>query len=118
MMQSVLPYLMRVICLILVIATGTSGIANADHGGSHGSHCITAVQDEELAPHDHTGGTTAASHHEAEGQNCVQHSCVAVVGSLNLMSHSQQLLAGNTVPHGDLLRASMDAGSLHRPPIA
>ncbi len=109
---------MRVVCLVLVIATGTSGIAYADQGGSHGSHCITAVQDEELAPHDHAAGTTDASLQEAEGQNCVQHSCVAVFGSLNFMSHSQQLLAGNTVPHGDLLRASLDAGSLHRPPIA
>ncbi len=109
---------MRVICLVLVIATGTSGIAYADHGGSHGSHCIAAVQDEALAPHDHAAGTTDASHHEAEGQSCMQHSCVAVVGSLNLLNHSQQLRAGNTIPHGDLLRASLDAGSLHRPPIA
>lgn len=117
MPQSVLPYLMRVICLLLVILTGATTVAYAEQGGSHGSHCSVAVQDELSAQHEHDPATDSA-HTESEAESCAQHSCVTAEGTIKLLSLSQNLLAGNSVPHDDLLRASIDAGSLHRPPIA
>lgn len=36
-----MPKLMRVLSLILVFATAASGIAFADHGGSHGTNCLS-----------------------------------------------------------------------------
>lgn len=71
-----MPKLMRVLCLILVFATGASGIAFADHGGSHGTHCVST--DEAAAAHQHSSGDPDTAHYGNGEQSCVQHSCVAV----------------------------------------
>lgn len=116
MMRSHIPNLLRVLYLFLVIATGTSGIAFADHGGSHGEHCITV--DEVSMPHQHLTADTDTEHPENAEEACVQHSCVAVFSSRmftgDLLSSA---VAQNT--HGyDSLIPFLRVVNLYRPPIA
>ncbi|MFM2005177.1 MAG: hypothetical protein RLZZ09_832 [Pseudomonadota bacterium] len=113
-----LIHLSRALCLLLVLATGMSGIAFANHDGSHGSHCIDSSQMEFAASHDTSLGVhNAGDEHKTTERSCVQHSCVAVVPSLSLEPHGQRLASEMPVLRGDLLRASLSAESLHRPPI-
>lgn len=111
-------YLSRAVCLMLVLATGMTGIAFANHGGSHGSHCIDSSQAEPSAPHSHSAGQhETAADPEAEERSCVQHSCVAVDASMSVNERVQHLAAAIYTLRGDLLRTSLSAESLHRPPI-
>lgn len=119
MIRRVLINLSRAICLILVFATGLSGIAFADHDGSHGSHCLASDQGEVSALHDHSADQQeAAADPEADERSCVQHSCVAIVTSLSIEAQVQHFASDMPTQRGDLLRASLSAESLHRPPIA
>lgn len=111
-------YLSRAVCLMLVLATGITGIAFANHDGSHGSHCIVASQAEPSAPHSHSASQhQTAADPEAEERSCVQHSCVAVDASMSISARVQHLAAAIPTLRGDLLRASLSAENLHRPPI-
>ena len=117
-MYNAFIYLSRAVCLILVLATGMTGVAFASHPGSHGSHCIDSSQEEPSAPHSHAAGQhEAAADPEAEERSCVQHSCVAVDASMSISARVQHLAAAIPTLRGDLLRASLSAESLHRPPI-
>ncbi len=119
MIRRALMNLSRAICLILVFATGMSGIALADHDGSHGSHCIASNQGEPSALHNHSAvQQEAAADPEADERSCVQHSCVAIVTSLSIEAQIQHVASDMPTLRGDLLRASLSAESLHRPPIA
>ena len=117
-MHSVLPFLLRVICLLLVIATGASGIAYADHGGAHGTHCIDLAQKAEPAPHQHAEGEGADFHHAAAGQDCVQHSCVAIFAAPSLLGRVQRLALPQNSRESVAMRPFLRAAPLHRPPIA
>lgn len=118
MMYQAFIYLSRAVCLLLVLATGLTGVAFANHGGSHGSHCVDSSQEKPPASHDHSAGQQqAAADPEAKERSCVQHSCVAVVASLSIEAHVQRLASDMPALRGDLLRASLSAESLHRPPI-
>ena len=115
---NVVPYLMRTICLMLVIATGTSGIAYADHVGGHGSHCIATTTAAEPVPHDHAPRENIQpSLHEVVEENCVKHNCVAVIGYLSLTGAVHRLVSCKANLGGDPLRAAWRAENLHRPPI-
>jgi hypothetical protein len=103
---------------MLVLATGLTGVAFANHDGSHGSHCIDSSQENPSAPHDHSAGQQqTTTDPESKERSCVQHSCVAVVASLSIEAHVQRLASDMLALRGDLLRASLSAESLHRPPI-
>lgn len=118
MMYQAFIYLSRAVCLMLVLATGMTGAAFANHYGSHGSHCIDSSHEMPSAPHDHSAGQQqTAADPEAKERSCVQHSCVAVVASLSIEAHVQRLASDMPTLRGDLLRASLSAESLHRPPI-
>lgn len=118
MTYSAIIYLSRAVCLMLVFATGMSGIAFASHDGSHGSHCIDASQGELSSPHSHSAAQLeTAADPETKERSCVQHSCVAVAASLSIEAHVQRLASDMLALRGDLLRASLSAESLHRPPI-
>lgn len=111
-------YLSRAMCLMLVLATGMASIAFANHDGSQGSHCIDSSQGEPSAPHGHSAGQhETAADPEAEERSCVQHSCVAVDASMSISARLQHLASAISTLRGDLLRASLSAESLHRPPI-
>lgn len=114
-------HLSRALCLILVLSTGFGGIAFADHGGSHGSHCIEPSEEEASASHSHWADhhqTSADAAGEGNEQSCVQHSCVVVFASMAFEARIQRLASDMLTIRGDLLRASLSAESLHRPPIA
>lgn len=112
-------YLSRAVCLMLVLATGMTGIAFANHDGSHGSHCVDSSQEKPPASHDHSAGQQqAAADPETKERSCVQHSCVAVVASLSIEAHVQRLVSDMPALRGHLFHASLSAESLHRPPIA
>ena len=111
-------YLSRAVCLMLVLATGIAGVAFANHDGSHGSHCIDSNQGNPSSLHDHSiGQLQVAADPETKERSCVQHSCVAVVAALSIEAHVQRLACDMPTLRGDLLRASLSAESLHRPPI-
>lgn len=119
MIRCAVTHLSRALCLMLVLVTGMSGVAFAGHGGSHGSHCIAASQEMPSAPHDHAAGQhQTAAEPDTKDRSCVQHSCVAVVAALSIEAHVQRLASEVPALRGDLLRASLSAESLHRPPIA
>ena len=119
MVSKVFIFLSRTICLVLVLATGFSGIAFASHDGSHGSHCIETSQEDTSAAHQHSAGQQdAAAGSEGSEQSCVQHSCVAVVASVVIDAYAQHLASDIVTLRGHLLRASISVESLHRPPIA
>ncbi len=105
------------ICLLLVLSTGMTSVAFANHDGSHGSHCI-GLNEARSISHEHSDGQQeTAGDHEAKDGRCVQHSCIAVVASLSIEAHVQRLASDITAVRRDLLRASLSAESLHRPPI-
>lgn len=118
MVRRAIIYFSRAVCLMLVLATGMTGIAFANHDGSHGSHCVDSSQEKLHASHDHSAGQQeAAVDPEATELSCVQHSCVAVFASLSIEALVQRLASDMPALRGDLLRASLSAESLHRPPI-
>lgn len=118
MIYSAIIYLSRAVCLMLVLATGMSGIAFASHDGSHGSHCIDASQGEPSSPHSHSAAQLeTAAEPETKERSCVQHSCVAVHVGIAMDASVQRLMSDMPALRGYLLRASLSAESLHRPPI-
>ena len=119
MIYSAIIYISRAVCLMLVFATGMSGIAVASHDGSHGSHCIDAGQGEPLSPHSHSADQfETAADPEAKERSCEQHSCVAVHVGIAMDACVQRLVSALPSLRGHLLHASLSAESLHRPPIA
>lgn len=119
MIYSVIMHLSRVVCLLLVVSTGLTGVAFANHDGSHGSHCMASNQEEASASHQHSADhQEVAASSEGDEQSCIQHSCVAVFASMSIAARFQRLASGIVTLRGDLLRASISAESLHRPPIA
>lgn len=118
MSWTVVPYLMRAICLMLVIATGISGVAYADHGGGHVSHCIATTTAASPVAHDHAQReNTQPSLHDVAEEKCVQHSCVEVIGYPSLTGAVHRLVSCKANLGGDPLRAAWRAENLHRPPI-
>lgn len=118
-MHQAFIYLLRAVCLMLVLSTGMTGVAFANHDGSHGSHCVDSSKEKPSASHDHSAGQQqAAADPDVKERSCVQHSCVAVVASLAIEAHVQRLASDMPALRGGLLRASLSAESLHRPPIA
>ena len=117
MICNAVVYLSRAMCLILVLATGMSCIAFANHDGSHGSQCIDSNPGEPSAPHHHFDVQQTAADPEAKERSCGQPSCVAVVASISIDAWAQRLASDKPAVRGDRLRASWSVESLHRPPI-
>jgi hypothetical protein len=116
MMRSLIPNLLQVLSLVLVIATGTSGVAFADHGGSHGEHCIAV--DEVSTEHQHLTSDTDTEHPENGEKACVQHSCIAVFNSRFIAGGLLSVaLAENSNGHHSLT-PFVRVVNLYRPPIA
>lgn len=108
--------LLRCLSLILVIATGVSGIAFADHGGSHGEHCISV--DELSVPHQHSAADAAAAHNGSGEEACVQHSCIAIFSSQAFIGDVLSVVVAQNSPSHDPLTPFRRVVNLYRPPIA
>lgn len=112
-------WLLRALCLVLVLATGLGSVAYAAHDGSHGSHCIDSEQADVPDAEQHAAGHAHASaSYEGDKQSCVQHSCIALFAAVQFEAKIERLVSAGMILRGDLLWSSRNTENLHRPPIA
>ena len=76
-MRSLIPNLLQVLSLVLVIATGTSGVAFADHCGSHGGHCTSV--DDVSTEQQHLTSVTDTEQPEHRDIAYVSRSCIPLL---------------------------------------